>query len=76
MDRRTTRVSYFLTGPDWAARIARRGPAEGLRVADELRRQVLSQDPAWPSPDLRAARLAAHARLAALFRRADAARRT
>jgi hypothetical protein len=29
----------------WAARIARLGPIEGLRIADELRRQVVRQNP-------------------------------
>jgi len=32
----------------WGERIARLGPAEGLRIAEELRRQVLSLDPDWP----------------------------
>jgi len=33
----------------WATRIARLGPIEGLRIADELRRQVVRQNPNWPS---------------------------
>jgi hypothetical protein len=36
----------------WAARIER-GPAEGLRIADELRRQMLLQNPEWPGVRLR-----------------------
>lgn len=59
----------------WGDRIARLGPLEGLRIADELRRQMLLHDPSWPSADLRSADVAAHARLADLFRRADAAGR-
>jgi hypothetical protein len=59
----------------WAGRIARLGPREGLRIADELRRQVLAQRPDWPSPDERRADLLAHVRLASLFRRAAATRR-
>ncbi len=55
----------------WAERIARLGAAEGFRVADELRRQALLNDPAWPHPDDRASDLAAHVCLSALLRRAD-----
>ena len=33
----------------WGERIARLGAAEGLRIADELRRQALARDPNWPS---------------------------
>ena len=54
----------------WAARIRRLGPGEGLRVADELRRQVLAQQPGWPSSTERSADLAAHVRLAELLQRA------
>ena len=54
----------------WADRIARLGPLEGLRVADELRRQALAQDPAWPDAALRREDLRCHVRLAGLFRRA------
>ena len=57
----------------WGARIARLGPAEALRVAGELRRQALLCNPAWPDATLRRADLAAHVRLAALFRRAGSA---
>ena len=60
----------------WAARIARLGPAEGLRIAGELRAQVMAIHPDWPSAADRDADLADHARLADLFRRADAARRS
>jgi hypothetical protein len=55
----------------WAARIRRLGPGEGLRIADELRRQVLAQQPDWPSAAERSEDLAAHARLAERLRRAS-----
>ena len=59
----------------WGERIARLGPLEGFRVGDDLRRQALLQDPAWPSDALRREDLACHVRLAQLFRRATATRR-
>lgn len=52
----------------WAERIARLGPGEGLRIADELRRQALRQHPGWPSEEDRRADLRAHVRLAELLR--------
>lgn len=67
---------------DWAAvreskeaalaeRLDRLGPAESLRMADELRKFARSVgcDPA--AADLRAADLAAHERLSSLLRRAS-----
>jgi hypothetical protein len=59
----------------WAARIERLGPIEGLRIADELRRQMLLQNPEWPDTRLREDDVLAHARLARLFQRASPARR-
>jgi hypothetical protein len=59
----------------WAARIERLGPIEGLRIADELRRQVMLQNPEWPDAQLREDDVLAHARLAELFQRACPARR-
>jgi hypothetical protein len=59
----------------WGERILRLGPAEGLRISDELRRQALLQDPAWPRPEDRRRDLLAHARLTALLHRAAPARR-
>ena len=53
----------------WADRIHRLGAAEGLRVGDELRRQVLVLHPGWPSRADREADLAHHVRLAELLRR-------
>jgi hypothetical protein len=32
----------------WGERITRLGPLQGLRIADELRRQALVHDPSWP----------------------------
>ena len=59
----------------WAERIERLGPLEGLRIADELRRQAILENPDWPDAESRREDLASHVRLAALFARADAARR-
>lgn len=51
------------------------GPAEGIRIADELRKQVLAQRPDWPTEEERREDLAAHRRLLALFDRIEAGRR-
>ena len=59
----------------WGERIGRLGATEGLRVADELRRQMLRRDPGWPDAATRQADLRFHASLAERFRRADATRR-
>jgi hypothetical protein len=59
----------------WGERIARLGPAEGLRIGEELRRQVLLQDPLWPHPADRRQDLLSHARLTELLHRAGTARR-
>ena len=53
----------------WADRIGRLGAGEGLRIADELRRQVIRWNPGWPSPDDRRNDLTAHMKLAELLRR-------
>jgi hypothetical protein len=58
----------------WALRIARLGPIEGLRIADELRRQVIRQNPEWPTDQERHDDIAAHARLSGLLRRAGLSR--
>lgn len=39
-----------------------RGPASGIRIADELRRQAIAQRPTWPGPRERAEDHAAHLR--------------
>ena len=59
----------------WAARIERLGPLEGLRIADELRRQTILENPDWPDSQSRREDLDSHLRLADLFALADAARR-
>lgn len=59
----------------WRDRIARLGPLEGIRIVDDLRWQMQLHDASWPNADLRNADLAAHVRLADLFRRADSASR-
>ena len=60
----------------WAERIARYGPLEGLRIADELRRQALLHNPEWPDAAARKQDLLAHVRLAELFTRAASTRRS
>jgi hypothetical protein len=65
---RTSKDTY------WGERIARLGPIEGLRIAGELRRQVLARDATWPSAADRHQDLLSHVRLAELFRRAGPAR--
>ncbi|MGQ0733306.1 MAG: hypothetical protein ACT4QD_06570 [Acidobacteriota bacterium] len=59
----------------WGERIARLGPAEGFRIADELRRQMLAVDPHWPHPDDRRRDILRHVQVAELLRRASPARR-
>jgi hypothetical protein len=59
----------------WSQRVASLGPLEGWRIAGELRRQALLQDSAWPHATDRHQDLLSHVRLAALLRRAGAARR-
>ena len=45
------------------------GPAAGIRIADELRRQVLAMRPDWPSEREREEDLATHLRLIEVIRR-------
>jgi hypothetical protein len=59
----------------WGERIGRLGATEGLRVAEELRRQMLRRNPGWPDAETREADLHFHASLAERFRRAGATRR-
>ncbi|HUL76168.1 MAG TPA: hypothetical protein VL691_02815 [Vicinamibacteria bacterium] len=54
----------------WAERVGRLGPAEGLRIAEELRRQAQLLNPAWPSEDDRREDFLAHVRLRSLLDRA------
>ena len=60
----------------WGRRVARLGPLEGLRIADELRQQARLQDPAWPDAVSRRQDLLSHVRLSELLARADSTRRT
>jgi hypothetical protein len=59
----------------WGARIARLGPLEAFRIAEQLRQQALTRDPAWPGDALRRADLESHVRLSNLLRRASPPRR-
>jgi hypothetical protein len=59
----------------WAERITRLGPLEGLRIADELRRQALLCDAGWPHAAARREDLLSHVHLAELLRRATPTRR-
>ena len=57
----------------WGERVLRLGPAEGFRVAEELRRQALQQDPTWLDAASRDEDLQCHVRLAEIFHRAGRA---
>ena len=59
----------------WGERILRLGPSEGFRIAEELRRQVLSHDPTWPDAARLEEDLQSHLRVAQLLRRASPTRR-
>jgi hypothetical protein len=59
----------------WADRIARLGPLEAFRVAEELRLQARLQTPSWPDGASRRDDLRAHVRLVQLLHRADSTRR-
>ena len=54
----------------WAQRKARLTPLEALRLADGLRRQVVSLRPEWPSDRERQEDLASHRKVSELLRRA------
>lgn len=58
----------------WRRLKKERGLGEGLRIADELRRHVLSVRPDWPSEEERAEDLAVHVRVSAELRRVGAAK--
>lgn len=60
----------------WGERIARLGPLEGLRIAEELRRQALLRNPTWPEVADRQQDFLSHVRVAERLRRADPARRS
>lgn len=59
----------------WTERVRRLGPLEAMRIADELRRQVLLQHPDWPDAASRHDDLRHHVRMTELFARVDSARR-
>ena len=59
----------------WGERIGRLGAVEGFRIAEDLRRQMLERDPAWPGIEAREADLSFHVALAERFRRAGTIRR-
>jgi hypothetical protein len=59
----------------WGERIGRLGVLEAFRIGEALRLQALAQVSDWPGAPQREADLASHIRVAALFRRASAARR-
>ena len=59
----------------WGERIRRLGASEGLRVAEELRLQMLHRDPSWPDAEIREADLRFHISMAERLRRTGAARR-
>jgi hypothetical protein len=60
----------------WGERVARLGPLEGWRIADELRRQALLLGHGWPHPIDRREDFLSHVRLTELLHRAGSARRT
>ncbi|MCC7417569.1 MAG: hypothetical protein IT176_10550 [Acidobacteria bacterium] len=59
----------------WRDRIVRLGAAEALRIAGELRRQMLMLRQDWPGAAQRRDDLLFHVHLAERLRRAGAARR-
>ena len=52
----------------WIERKRRLGPAEGIRVAAELRAQMVARKPDWPSPESRRADLETHVRVGKMLR--------
>jgi len=59
----------------WSERKRQLGAAEGVRISDELRRQVVAMRPGWPDPAARALDLEAHIALSDRMRRAFPPRR-
>lgn len=59
----------------WADRKRALGPAEGLRVADDLRRQAIAARPEYPTAEDRAADLESHMRVLEMLRHASERRR-
>jgi hypothetical protein len=59
----------------WGDRIARLGPLEAFRIAEELRQQMRLNDPSWPDDASRRQDVLDHVRFAERLRRAGSARR-
>ena len=57
---------------DWKKK---HGPADALRIADDLRKQVVAQRPAWPGEDERREDHASHLRVEEALDRLEAWRR-
>jgi hypothetical protein len=72
VDYRAAQRDKELYWRDWKKK---HGPAAGIRIADELRRQVIAQRPSFPSDQERREDLEAHVREIEAFRRFDARRR-
>jgi hypothetical protein len=53
----------------WIEQARRQGPAGGVRIAGELRRQVVAMHPDWPSQQERDEDLATHLRVIDALRR-------
>ena len=53
----------------WSGLRVAHGPAEGIRIADQLRRQVLAARPDYPSDGDREEDLASHRRVAEMLAR-------
>ncbi len=56
----------------WREHARERGAAAAVRIADDLRRHVLSVRPDWPSEEERAEDLATHLRVIEVLRRVPA----
>ena len=52
----------------WAAQKSRMEPAEALRIGDELRHHVSTQQPGWPTEEDRRNDLAMHVRISEILR--------
>lgn len=65
----TRRELEALEAEHWRRRKIEFGVWEGLRIAAELRAQILSVRPDWPRPEERAEDLAQHVRVGSELRR-------
>jgi hypothetical protein len=72
--RRRARVADRAKALYWRRYKLEHGPAAGIRIADDLRRQTLAQHPDWPGPEERAEDHLAHERILDVLART--ARRT